>query len=76
MSGYELWDTISGNLLDDFDAEADALDRVRIWFETDDLDSDSGLSLLFVSDDGRYEPIAEGQEFIGRALGTTRVERA
>jgi hypothetical protein len=76
MSGYELWDTISGNLLDDFDAEADALDRVRIWFETDDLDSDSGLSLLFVSDDGRYEPIAEGQELIGRALGTTRVERA
>jgi hypothetical protein len=76
MSGYELWDTLSGNLLDDFDSEADALDRVRIWFETDDLDPSAEISLPFVSDDGKYAPIADGQELIDKARAAAQVERA
>jgi hypothetical protein len=75
MSGYELWDTLSGNLLDDFDTEADALERVRVWFESDDLDPDSEISLLFVSDEGTYVPVAEGQELIDKARTSAQVKR-
>ena len=75
MSGYELWDTLSGNLLDDFDTEADALERVRVWFESDDLDPNSEMSLLFVSDEGTYAPVADGQELIDKARTAAQVKR-
>ena len=75
MSGYELWDTLSGNLLDDFDAEADALERVLVWFESDDLDPNSEITLLFVSDDGKYAAIADGTELIDKARTAAQVKR-
>lgn len=75
MSGYELWDTLSGNLLEDFDTEADALERVRVWFESDDLDPNSEITLLFVSDDGKYAAIADGPELIDKARTAAQVKR-
>jgi hypothetical protein len=75
MSGYELWDTLSGNLLDYFDTEADALHCVRNWFEMEDLDPNPELSLLFVFDDGKYAPIADGQELVSRARAAAQVKR-
>jgi len=69
--GYELWDTESRNLLDDFDTEAEALEAVRALI---DLNGDActiGLALTRVGTGGRMTTLAMGEDLALRARAAT-----
>lgn len=66
-AGYELWDTQSRNLLDDFDTEAEALAAVRRWIELDGPSSTDALALTHIDKNGRMVTLAMGAELAGRA---------
>jgi hypothetical protein len=58
---FELWDTDSGNLLDDFASEADALEAVRSLIALNGPDAMVDVSLVSVSDVGRSTQLAAGR---------------
>ena len=71
---YELWDLESGNIVGDFDSEADALQVVRELLEVNDPDFVDALS-LGRNDDGAFAVVAEGAALAERAqaaLGASR----
>jgi hypothetical protein len=72
---YELRDLESGNIVGDFDSEADALQVVRDVLEVNDPDLVEALSLGRTSDDGEFALVAEGAALAERAyaaLGSSR----
>jgi len=74
MSGYQLWDTLSGDLLDDFGTESDALECVQGLFEARELDEDPNIALVSVEDSGDTATIADGQALV--RLARARSENA
>jgi hypothetical protein len=60
VAGYELWDTESRNLLDDFDTEAEALEAVRALIALNGLHCTQALALTRVWSDGRMSTVATG----------------
>lgn len=72
---YELWDLDSGNIIGDFDSEADALQVVRDLLEVNEPDFADALSLGWNGDDGAFAIVAEGAALAERAqaaLSSTR----
>jgi hypothetical protein len=72
---YELWDTQSRNMLDDFASEADVLAEVRMLVETHGPSVADTLVLGEMGDDGRTTALATGQNLVARALGVPDIER-
>ena len=72
---YELWDLESGNIIGDFESEADALEVVRDLLEANEPDFADFLSLGCNGDDGAFAIVAEGAALAERAhaaLGASR----
>jgi hypothetical protein len=67
IAGYELWDTESRNLLDDFDTEAEALAAVRALIALNGTNCTGALALTRVSTDGRMMTLAFGEALAVRA---------
>lgn len=70
--GYELWDTESRNLLDDFDTEAEALEAVRELIALNGPGTTDALALTLVTADGRMTTLAMGDALAARARPTER----
>jgi hypothetical protein len=58
--GYELWDTESRNLLEDFGTEAEALAAVRELISLNGAACTDALALTRVTTDGRMTTVAMG----------------
>ena len=67
VAGYELWDTGSGNLLDDFDTEAQALEAVRDLIALNGSDCTDAMALTRVHADGHMVTLAVGADVAARA---------
>jgi hypothetical protein len=67
IAGYELWDTKSGNLLDDFDTEAEALEAVRGLIALNGPMCTEFMALTRAHRDGRMMTLALGAELAARA---------
>ena len=68
MIGYELWDTRSGNLVEAFDAEAEALAAVARTAAKYGHVAIEGLALARVDDESDdVERVAAGAELLARA---------
>ena len=65
--GYELWDAESGNLLDDFDTEVEALERVRALISLNGPGCTDTLALTSVYEGGRMTTLAMGEALADRA---------
>jgi len=66
VAGYELRDTESRNLLNDFDTEAEALGAVRELIALNGSDCASALAVTRIDVDGRMTTLA-----MGTALATS-----
>jgi hypothetical protein len=66
---YELWDTASGNLLDDFDTLALALAEVLRYRNPGSTEDLHHIALLEVDDRGQPNMVAQGQTLLSRAQG-------
>lgn len=62
MHGYELWETQSGNLLDDFATAESAASRVHEWIAREGSESLESITLITVSDDGKAQAVASGRD--------------
>jgi hypothetical protein len=67
---YELWDTVSRNLLDDFATEAEALAAIGELLALNEPDIAEGLTLLRVGGPDGGATVASGTELAARALAT------
>jgi hypothetical protein len=67
VAGYELWDTASRNLLEDFDTEAEALEAVRSLIALNGPGCTDALALTRVYADGRMTTMAMGTSLASRA---------
>lgn len=67
VAGYELWDTTSRNLLDDFDTEAEALEAVRDLVALNGPDCTEAMALTRVHADGHMVTLAVGADVATRA---------
>ena len=67
IAGYELWDTESRNLLDDFDTEAEALEAVRDLIALNGPGCTDAVALTRVHADGRMSTLAMGADLAKRA---------
>jgi hypothetical protein len=67
VAGYELWDTESRNLLDDFDTEAEALEAVRELVALNGPGCTDAMALTRVHADGRMATLATGADLAKRA---------
>ncbi|MEX2237555.1 MAG: hypothetical protein WEB00_08475 [Dehalococcoidia bacterium] len=67
---YQLWETRTGNLIDDYRSKSDALDAVRGLL--DDLGEDfvQGCSLALEGKSGDVSMVAEGKALLELALTT------
>ena len=74
VAGYELWDTESRNLLDDFDTESEALEAVRELVALNGPACTDAMALTRVHADGRMTTLAMGADLATRAK-VTRTER-
>lgn len=73
---YELWDADTGNALGTYDTEDAALQVVRATIKSNGREVVQSVGLLRVSARGRGELVAQGEDLVARALGTTRFEKA
>ncbi len=64
---YDLWDTSSGNIINTYETEAQALAMVRDLLEANGEAIAEALSLGYEADDGSIGIIAEGRELEARA---------
>ena len=64
---YELWDTVSRNLLDDFDTEAEALAAIGALLAVNEPDMADGVELLRVGGPGGGVLVARGADLAARA---------
>ncbi len=67
IAGYEIWDTESRNLLDDFDTEAEAIEAVRELIAVNGAACTAALALTRVTVDGSMQTLAIGTELALRA---------
>ena len=74
VAGYELWDTRSRNLLDDFDTESQALAAVLELVALNGPGCTDAMALTRVHVDGRMATVATGADLAMRA-NTMRSER-
>jgi hypothetical protein len=65
---YELWHMPSGNLVNTFDREADALEVVRRAFEQSGREAGESFALGTEDKRGRSRQIAMGPDLLTRAL--------
>ena len=65
---YELWSLSSRNVVADFETEAAALQAVAVIVQQQGRDAALDLLLGVEDDDGRSQPIAQGQDLVDRAL--------
>ncbi len=68
---FELWSSVSSNLLATFDTKADALACVREVAATHGREYASGYLLMYEDRRGRSWLVAEGQMLVRRALEAT-----
>ena len=73
---YELWDTESGNLLDDFETQADAIGSVRSLMSLNGTEVMAAVALVRVNDHGRAVTIASGPALEELATGTAPSQEA
>ena len=73
IAGYELWSTKSGNLLDDFDTEAEALETIRQLIALNGPCTD-GLALTRVDKAGRHTTLAMGDALAERVRLGSRTQ--
>ena len=64
---YELWDLDSGNMIGDFDTEAEALAVVRSLLEVNANSFADLLSLGCTDDDGSFRIVSQGRPLAARA---------
>ena len=64
---YDLWDTSSGNIINTYVTESEALAMVRDLVDANGAAFAEALSLGFEADDGSMGIIAEGRELEARA---------
>ena len=64
---YDLWDTPSGNIINTYETEAQALAMVRDLIEANGEDFADALSLGYETDDGSVGIIADGRDLEVRA---------
>ena len=73
---YELWHLASGNLLEDFETESDALHAVREYLDANDAEMIDELSLSAVPTDATEAaltlPPTLAGEALARRIGLTR----
>jgi len=72
---YDLWDVESGNIVNTFETERDALVVVRTLLGLNGQEYARALSLGAEDDDGSMRIIAEGEalaELVARTLPSTR----
>ena len=67
---YELWHLPSGNLVNTFNQERDALATVRRAFEQDGLEAGESFALGTEDSRGHSRQIAFGAELLARALAS------
>ncbi len=75
-AGFELWSMSSGNLLDDFDTEEEALATIRELIVLNGPETTDELALTYVGDDGQSRTVALGpaleQLVLSRDVDSTR----
>ncbi len=64
---YDLWDISSGNIINTYQTEAQALAMVRDLIEVNGEDFVDALSLGYEADDGSVGIVAEGRDLEVRA---------
>ena len=64
---YELWDTESRNLLDDFATQEDAFAAIQALLAVNEPDMAKGLALLRVGAEGAGAVVARGPQLAVRA---------
>ena len=64
---YDLWDTSSGNIINTYETEAQALAMVRDLVEVNGVAFADVLSLGFEGEDGSVGIVAEGRDLEARA---------
>ena len=69
---YELWDVRSGNVINTYDTEYEALAMVRALVAANGPDYAHALSLSAEEDEETTTPIATGIELLQRASGLRR----
>jgi hypothetical protein len=67
IAGYELWDTESHNLLDDFDTEAEAFEAVFELIDLNGAGCAAAMALTRVHVDGHMVTLAMGADLAVRA---------
>lgn len=65
---YELWYEDTGNIIDAYKAEAEALAEVRAFIEDYGQSSVETMALLLAPDDGAKQIIAHGAQLAERAI--------
>ncbi len=65
---YELWDTTTGNLMDTFDTEAEAIAMVREAIRVDGVNAVDGWVLGWGDAGGEGAQVAGGMSLADRAL--------
>jgi len=75
MVGFEIWDTKTGNLLADYDTEADALADLRKAVKTHGKEYVDCLLLVRVGPRGGLTRIAAGAALIKRAPASEKPGR-
>lgn len=64
---YELWSVESGNLMHDFDMEAEALEASRAYLNPDDSGVVADVVLVVYGDDGKPIRSLHGADLAARA---------
>ena len=64
---YDLWDTASGNIIDTYETEGQALAMVLDLIEANGETFAEALSLGYEADDGTLGLVAEGRRLAARA---------
>jgi len=68
---YDLWDVESGNIVNTFETEREALNVVRTLLDLNGPEYAQVLSLGFEGDDGSMRIVAEGDELAARAVNSS-----
>jgi hypothetical protein len=63
-AGFELWDTDTNNLLDDWDTEAQAIEALRGLIELNGPEAMHDLALVSVDDAGVSSTVAYGAALV------------
>ena len=64
---YDLWDVESGNIVNTFETEREALSVVRTLLELNGPEYAQSLSLGYEDDDGSMRIVADGDDLASRA---------